>query len=44
VMRAGAIVAAGTPHELLTQQTDPHVQSLMDMPRRQAQRVRSLLE
>jgi len=44
VMRAGEIIAEGTPHELLTQQSDPDVRTLMDMPRRQAQRVRDLLE
>lgn len=44
VMRKGSIVAEGTPRELLAQQSDPEVRALMDMPRRQAQRVRELTE
>jgi osmoprotectant transport system ATP-binding protein len=44
VMHAGAIVADGPPHELLTAHPDPAVRALMDMPRRQAERVRALLE
>lgn len=44
VMDAGAIIAEGTPRELLTKQTDADVQNLMAMPRRQAQRVQKLLE
>jgi osmoprotectant transport system ATP-binding protein len=44
VMRAGEIVADGTPHELLRDQPDAGVRALMDMPRRQAMRVRSLIE
>ncbi len=44
VMRAGAIVADGVPHDLLAGHPDPDVRTLMDMPRRQAERVRALLE
>jgi osmoprotectant transport system ATP-binding protein len=44
VMRGGSIVADGLPHELLAAHPDPAVHELMDMPRRQAERVRALLE
>ena len=44
VMRAGRIVANGTPRELLRERSDAEVAALMDMPRRQALRVRSLLD
>lgn len=44
VMRAGEIVADGTPRELLHDHPDEGVRALMDMPRRQASRVRSLIE
>ncbi len=44
VMRAGAIVADGEPRALLSGHPDPQVRTLMDMPRRQAERVRALLE
>jgi osmoprotectant transport system ATP-binding protein len=44
VMRAGKIVADGTPHELLRDHADAGVRELMDMPRRQAARVRFLIE
>ena len=44
VMRAGEIVANGTPQELLRDRSDAEVAALMDMPRRQALRVRSLLD
>jgi osmoprotectant transport system ATP-binding protein len=44
VMRAGAIVAEGTAHELLAGHEDAGVRNLMEMPRRQAERVRALLE
>jgi osmoprotectant transport system ATP-binding protein len=42
VMSAGTIVAAGTPRELMSH-ADESVRLLMDMPRRQAQRVAALL-
>jgi osmoprotectant transport system ATP-binding protein len=44
VMREGAIVADGTPHELLADHPDAGVRQLMDMPRRQAERVRRLVQ
>lgn len=44
VMRRGAVVADGKPHELLIENADPGVRALMDMPRRQAERVRALVE
>src|SRR5690554_4853833 len=44
VMRAGRVVAEGTPEALLRQQDDEGVAELMDMPRRQTERIRSLLE
>ncbi len=44
VMRRGRVVADGEPHELLAGHPDPAVRTLMDMPRRQAERVRALLE
>jgi osmoprotectant transport system ATP-binding protein len=44
VMRQGGIVADGRPHELLLTHPDPGVQALMDMPRRQAERVRALMQ
>jgi osmoprotectant transport system ATP-binding protein len=44
VMRGGVIVAEGSAHELLAGHEDPGVRALMEMPRRQAERVRALLE
>src|SRR5690606_27614465 len=44
VMRAGKIVASGAPHELLSDHPDVGVRALMDMPRRQTERVQSLLQ
>jgi osmoprotectant transport system ATP-binding protein len=44
VMRDGSIAADGPPHELLTNSGDAAVRTLMDMPRRQAERVRALLQ
>jgi len=43
VMKAGRILADGAPRALLAGAPDPEVRALMDMPRRQAQRVRDLL-
>jgi osmoprotectant transport system ATP-binding protein len=43
VMRAGEIVADGTPHELLVANSDPGVRALMDTPRQQAQRIAQLI-
>jgi osmoprotectant transport system ATP-binding protein len=44
VMRAGEIVADGTPRALLHDHADPSVRSLMDMPRAQAARVNALID
>ena len=44
VMAEGRMIAIGTPHELSKSDADPHVRSLLDMPRRQARRVRERLE
>jgi osmoprotectant transport system ATP-binding protein len=44
VMRAGTIVADGTPRELMNDHADPAVRALMDTPRRQARRVAALLD
>jgi osmoprotectant transport system ATP-binding protein len=44
VMRTGSIVADGQPHELLTAHPDPAVRAIMETPRRQAERVRALIE
>jgi osmoprotectant transport system ATP-binding protein len=43
VMRDGDIVADDTGQALMRDHPDPHVRELMDMPRRQAERVRALL-
>jgi osmoprotectant transport system ATP-binding protein len=44
VMRAGAIVASGTPREMMNDRSDAGVRKLMDMPRRQMKRVASMLD
>jgi len=44
VMRDGTIVAQGTPRQLMQNHEDPAVRALMDMPRRQAQRVGALMD
>jgi len=44
VMRQGAVVADDTPHALLCDHPDAGVRALMDMPWRQAERVRALVE
>src|SRR6185436_11661564 len=44
VMRAGAIVASGTPREMMNERTDAEVRKLMDMPRRQMTRVAAMLD
>jgi osmoprotectant transport system ATP-binding protein len=43
VMHDGRIIADGTPHALLADPPDEHVRTLMAMPLRQAERVRTLL-
>ena len=44
VLRAGEIVAEGSAHDLLAEHGDAGVRKLMEMPRRQAERVQALLE
>ena len=44
VMREGAIVASGTPHEMMNEGSDAEVRKLMDMPRRQMTRVAAMLD
>lgn len=39
----GRIVAYGTPHDLMSDRTNPDVRALMDMPRRQAERLTVLM-
>jgi osmoprotectant transport system ATP-binding protein len=43
VMAEGRLIALGTPQELAQPGADPHVRALLDMPRRQARRVRERL-
>ena len=43
VMRSGKLVADGAPADLAGHAADPDVRALMDMPRRQAERVQSRL-
>jgi osmoprotectant transport system ATP-binding protein len=44
VMSAGRIVADGTPAALMAGGADGEVAALMEMPRRQAERIRALIE
>ena len=44
VMRAGAIVASGSPREMMNAQADAGIRHLMDMPRRQMRRVAAMLD
>jgi osmoprotectant transport system ATP-binding protein len=44
IMHDGAIVASGTPRELMSEQQHRAVRNLMDMPRRQMQRVAAMLD
>jgi osmoprotectant transport system ATP-binding protein len=44
VLRAGEIVADGTPRELMNDHRHPELRALMDTPRRQALRVAALLD
>jgi osmoprotectant transport system ATP-binding protein len=44
VMRDGAIVATGTPHEMMNERGEAEVRKLMDMPRRQMARVAAMLD
>jgi osmoprotectant transport system ATP-binding protein len=42
-LRNGRVVADDTPHALLEEPPDTYVRALMDMPRRQAERVQALM-
>ncbi len=44
VLREGEVIADGAPAALLARQDDAKIAALMDLPRRQAARVRALLE
>jgi osmoprotectant transport system ATP-binding protein len=44
VMKAGRMLADGTPAALATRSQDPDVRALLDAPRRQAERLRARLE
>jgi osmoprotectant transport system ATP-binding protein len=44
VMRDGAVVAAGTPRDMMNENSDAGIRKLMDMPRRQMQRVAQMLD
>ena len=44
VMKAGRVLADDTPRALLTGAADPDVAAMMDMPRRQAERVSRLMD
>ncbi len=44
VMKAGRVLADDSPRALLAGAADPDVAALMDMPRRQAERVRALMD
>jgi osmoprotectant transport system ATP-binding protein len=44
VMHDGAIVASGTPREMMNEHGDEGVRKLMDMPRRQMKRVAAMLD
>lgn len=43
VMNAGRIARLGTPHELMTDPRDEYARKLMEMPKRQADRVEQLV-
>jgi osmoprotectant transport system ATP-binding protein len=44
VMRAGRLIAEGTPQAMMGGGQDDYVRALMAMPRRQAERLRALIE
>ena len=43
VIRAGRVIADGTPHALMTEEQDPYVRELMQTPRRHAERLGALM-
>jgi osmoprotectant transport system ATP-binding protein len=44
VMKAGRVLADDTPRALMRGHPDPDVEALIATPRRQAERVRALME
>jgi osmoprotectant transport system ATP-binding protein len=44
IMSAGSILAHGTPRELMSNEADPDVAALMAMPKRQAERIRAIMD
>jgi osmoprotectant transport system ATP-binding protein len=44
VMQRGVVIADGTPRALYHERVDPAVRELLDMPRKQASRVQSLID
>lgn len=44
VMKEGALLRVGTPHELLTEPGDPFVEQLMATPKRQADQLEAIAE
>jgi osmoprotectant transport system ATP-binding protein len=44
VMRRGRLIADGTPRALMSLEADPYVSELMQTPRRQAERLQSLMD
>ena len=44
VISGGRVLRFGTPHEMLTEPGDEYVRSLMQMPKRQADRLEALVE
>jgi osmoprotectant transport system ATP-binding protein len=44
VMKAGSIIANGTPRELMAAPPDTDVTALMEMPQRQAERIRLIMD
>jgi osmoprotectant transport system ATP-binding protein len=44
VMSGGKILAQGTPRALMAEDADPQVAALMAMPRRQAERIRAIMD
>jgi osmoprotectant transport system ATP-binding protein len=43
-MKAGRILADDTPQSLMSTQSSPDVAALMAMPKRQAERIRAIMD
>jgi osmoprotectant transport system ATP-binding protein len=43
VIRDGHVIADGSPRALMSRHPDPYVRELMEMPRRQAERLHDLM-